>query len=428
MRGRCGILALVVIGALLAAPVALAAGGGHGHGHHHHRGPRGPQGPVGEQGAPGQPGATGVASITIHYVTGSSVSVPLNQQGTATATCPAGTSVTGGGGFGGGGVGTHQVSASFPFDGGDPDTVPDDGWKVLSNNIQGGPWNLTPYAICISAASTRATPPPGGRVVHRGRHRGHRGPRGPQGPVGPAGADGAPGAPPAVNLSYVESDTNSYSTGGFGFPSASCAPTAHVTGVGIEATPGSRLALHAVSPSNSSGNEAYDDGLYGDFTVLSPTATVTGWVVCIDDVQTSPFTQARQVMRGGGHHHHHHRGPRGPQGPQGPAGPAGVAGGTTPIALVYAQPQGGTAAKGAQTLRTTDCPAGTSVLGGGFFTDGSDTAANGTYPRDSGDADTLPDDGWGTYMDNMQLVSDPDPAPHFRNVVVCVQAAAVQAN
>lgn len=57
------------------------------------QGPSGPQGPAGAAGPAGPPGPAGLATITA--VHGAQVPVPPGQVGSATATCPAGTTVIG---------------------------------------------------------------------------------------------------------------------------------------------------------------------------------------------------------------------------------------------------------------------------------------------------------------------------------------------
>jgi hypothetical protein len=59
------------------------------------QGPRGPRGPQGLQGLIGPTGPRGTTNIS--YVTGAPVSVPGGEAGSSFATCPAGTSPTGGG-------------------------------------------------------------------------------------------------------------------------------------------------------------------------------------------------------------------------------------------------------------------------------------------------------------------------------------------
>ena len=54
---------------------------------------------------------------------------------TVSAKCPRGTHVLGGGGESGGGFGDTFISSSFPFDGRDRDSKPDDGWKATHSSF-----------------------------------------------------------------------------------------------------------------------------------------------------------------------------------------------------------------------------------------------------------------------------------------------------
>jgi hypothetical protein len=71
---------------------------------------------------------------------------------TATALCPAGTHVTGGGASLGGAATESRIVSSYPFDGGDPGTAPDDGWKVQAFNESGPDKRLTVFAACWDRA------------------------------------------------------------------------------------------------------------------------------------------------------------------------------------------------------------------------------------------------------------------------------------
>jgi hypothetical protein len=105
------------------------------------QGPRGPAGPV---------------SLVI--VRGADVSVGNNAQAGANAECPAGQSATGGGVSFDGGVGA-DVNESYPVDGPDSDTLPDDAWQVHANNTTGSPKNVRAYVICAEATSTSYVTP-----------------------------------------------------------------------------------------------------------------------------------------------------------------------------------------------------------------------------------------------------------------------------
>jgi hypothetical protein len=83
------------------------------------------------------------------YVQSSLISVPDNSQVGTTATCPSGTVVTGGGMNETGQSLGVEVGDSFPFDGADADTTPDDGWQANANNDgTGSAQKMQTFAIC----------------------------------------------------------------------------------------------------------------------------------------------------------------------------------------------------------------------------------------------------------------------------------------
>jgi hypothetical protein len=76
------------------------------------------------------------------------------QPGTARtlrATCLPGTHVSGGGVFVTGGIGDSRVTSSWPYDGRDAASAPDDGWAARVYNVGAfGPKRMTVYAICLT--------------------------------------------------------------------------------------------------------------------------------------------------------------------------------------------------------------------------------------------------------------------------------------
>jgi len=65
------------------------------------------------------------------------------------ARCPARTHVTGGGAFVGGDIGDGRLLSTSPFDGGDPDSRPDDGWRIRAANASvTEDSDVTVHAIC----------------------------------------------------------------------------------------------------------------------------------------------------------------------------------------------------------------------------------------------------------------------------------------
>ena len=83
------------------------------------------------------------------YVKSSATSVADNTQGSAVANCPVGTSVTGGGESITGTTLDTEVGDSFPIDGVDAGTTPDNGWQGTANNDgTGRSQTMQVFAIC----------------------------------------------------------------------------------------------------------------------------------------------------------------------------------------------------------------------------------------------------------------------------------------
>jgi hypothetical protein len=70
---------------------------------------------------------------------------------TATVKCPHGTRVAGGGLFVGGLIPQGFVNRTYPFDGADQDTKPDDGWRGRGYNLATGDINVRAHVTCIDA-------------------------------------------------------------------------------------------------------------------------------------------------------------------------------------------------------------------------------------------------------------------------------------
>ena len=88
-------------------------------------------------------------SGTYSYVHSSRKSVPNNAQVPRRATCPTGSQVTGGGLSITGTTLNTEVADSFPFDGSDAGTTPDDGWQGNANNDGSGQTlKAQAFAIC----------------------------------------------------------------------------------------------------------------------------------------------------------------------------------------------------------------------------------------------------------------------------------------
>jgi len=96
-------------------------------------------------------------------------------------------------------------------------------------------------------------------------------------------------------------------------------------------------------------------------------------------------------------------GPRGAPGTVGPPGPPG-ADGFRRLRYVFFSD---TNEAGKQTFVATVCPSGTAVTGGGVSSESDvlgEQQVNSSFPYDGADADSLPDDGWGAYVDNKGTV------------------------
>ena len=98
-------------------------------------------GPQGAPGATGPAGPVGVAYVPVTQL------VPPHAHFDATITCPQGKYVVGGG------IETpdHQIVKSGPVDGPDADALPDDGWRLLAENVLSTTEDVTGYATCMTA-------------------------------------------------------------------------------------------------------------------------------------------------------------------------------------------------------------------------------------------------------------------------------------
>jgi hypothetical protein len=90
---------------------------------------------------------SGPVKYGVKKVTG----VPPSGSRTATVKCPEGTRVAGGGLFVGGVPAQGYVNRTYPIDGGDPDSKPDDGWRGRGYNLATGNTNVRAHVTCIDA-------------------------------------------------------------------------------------------------------------------------------------------------------------------------------------------------------------------------------------------------------------------------------------
>jgi hypothetical protein len=83
--------------------------------------------------------------------------------------CPAGTHVLGGGTHTTGGINKTTVGSSFPFDGGDGNTTPDDGWRSFATNKSDGNEKMQTFAVCTTRNDQSYTATVGIAVPHGGQ-------------------------------------------------------------------------------------------------------------------------------------------------------------------------------------------------------------------------------------------------------------------
>jgi len=83
----------------------------------------------------------------VNYVSKGST-VAAKKTATITATCPKGTHVFSGGERNPGGFRSIFIRQTFPFDSGDKDKAPDDGWRVRVKNLAGKKEAVTTEAVC----------------------------------------------------------------------------------------------------------------------------------------------------------------------------------------------------------------------------------------------------------------------------------------
>jgi hypothetical protein len=76
------------------------------------------------------------------------------EQDSITRKCPPGTNLAGGGVFGAGGYNEQQINGIRPYDEGDANDEPDDGWQATVDNQTGGPLDVKVHAICTRADFT----------------------------------------------------------------------------------------------------------------------------------------------------------------------------------------------------------------------------------------------------------------------------------
>ncbi|MDX6585564.1 MAG: hypothetical protein QOI31_37 [Solirubrobacterales bacterium] len=93
------------------------------------------------------------------YISALTTFLPSPATATERADCPAGTKVVGGGVAVGvsGEEGDARIASGLPFDGGDANSIPDDGWEGRGANLFGGSKSMTVFAICSTGHIEYAT-------------------------------------------------------------------------------------------------------------------------------------------------------------------------------------------------------------------------------------------------------------------------------
>lgn len=86
-------------------------------------------------------------ALKVKYVAQNEV-VLADSLGTADAFCPKGFHVTGGGAFSNGSYNETKIQSSYPIDGDDRNTKPDDGWRSIVWNTASTARNMESQAIC----------------------------------------------------------------------------------------------------------------------------------------------------------------------------------------------------------------------------------------------------------------------------------------
>jgi hypothetical protein len=94
------------------------------------------------------------------------VTIPMDAAGTVSVACPAGSHVLGGGQYVFAATDDAVLHTSAPFDGGDGDAIPDDGWRSTVDSLFGSQPQVTEFAICSTKkpayrSTTRTMAAPG---------------------------------------------------------------------------------------------------------------------------------------------------------------------------------------------------------------------------------------------------------------------------
>ena len=96
--------------------------------------------------------------MALKYIESGPISVALGAQDGVDVDCPEGTAVVGGGLVNDSTDTGVNVNMSSPFDDGDADFIPDDGWSAYLNNDSADSVMFQVWAICSSATSVTFGP------------------------------------------------------------------------------------------------------------------------------------------------------------------------------------------------------------------------------------------------------------------------------
>jgi hypothetical protein len=118
----------------------------------------GPAGPKGDAGEPGKDGAQGSPGpVQLVYRTATSAKLAPGTVGGYAIGCPASAPNVIGGGFTNKAINDNlHVIGSYPIDGVDADSIPDDNWEVIVKNAGAAQETLTVWAVCTQATSKAA--------------------------------------------------------------------------------------------------------------------------------------------------------------------------------------------------------------------------------------------------------------------------------
>jgi len=90
-----------------------------------------------------------VRGYSVRYVKGASAPLPAGGSVGVKVACAPGEHVVGGGAKISGPPDHSRLVSTYPYDGGDANQIPDDGWRVRAYNVSAGALTVQPWAICL---------------------------------------------------------------------------------------------------------------------------------------------------------------------------------------------------------------------------------------------------------------------------------------